>query len=344
MKQLVLYAFCAAVVVWGLAPMSAAASPCNVYAFGDSLSDTGAASAYSAFTQSDGLEPPSTPPETPPVPLVDPIVPPIGFYFEGRLSDGPVWVESFAAAMCAGGTLTSFARAGAFSDDRNANEDIGVSGGLRTQVFEDLNDVIGDDGSFAEDDIVTVWAFSNNVVFDLLMVDPQWAVRDVSEAVQYLASRGAKRILVLNAPAIGDTPFGRFLSEQAFPGLFRNLNARVTQYNNMLRIALSGLEAALDARVVQLDINALFRAVLINPGAFGFVNVAIPCMIQDDNRIRVLTGACPVDTSSAPLKLITVGTVFYDLLHPTEAVHQQISAAAQGVVGAAASASATSAP
>jgi outer membrane lipase/esterase len=100
----------------------------------------------------------------------------------------------------------------------------------------------------------------------------------------------------------------------------------------------------LDARVIQRDINAPFRAVLINPGAFGFVNVSIPCMVQDDNCNRALTGACPVDESGAHLKLTTVGTVFYDLLHPTEAVHQQISAAAQGAVGAAAPASATSAP
>jgi phospholipase/lecithinase/hemolysin len=112
----------------------------------------------------------------------------------------------------------------------------------------------------------------------------------------------------------------------------------------MLRSALKRLDPETKPAVVPLDINRLLRAILTNPGAFGFANATFPCIVQDDTRIRVLTGACPVDTSAAPLKLITTGTVFYDLLHPTEAVHDLIAAAAQGAVAAAATASGAATP
>jgi phospholipase/lecithinase/hemolysin len=334
MKTLLKCAFGLAVMGLGLVPANVLAANCDVYAFGDSLSDTGAKSPYSAFARSGYWEPPSIAPETVPYPG-QPIIPPYGFYSEGRYSDGKVWVEYLAGELCPGGKLTSFARGGAFSDDRNANQDLGVKGGLRTQVFEDLDDVLGDNGTFGPNDIVTVWAFSNNVVFDLRQVDSADAVRDVGEAVQELADRGARRILVLNAPNIGDTPFGRFLSEQTIPGLFRNLNARVTQYNNMLDAAVRRLNRTLGGSVALLDINTLFRAILTNPDAFGFANAAFPCMVQNDIRIRVLTGACPVDDSGGPLKLFTTGTVFYDLLHPTDAVHYKIADVAKNAVPAA---------
>lgn len=324
----------------GLGAAPAYAGACKVYAFGDSLSDTGAASGYSAFTMSAGMEPPSAPPAIEPQPGAA-IAPPEGFYWNGRYSDNRVWVEYLKEMICSDGEQVSFARGGAYSDDRNANEDVGVSGGLHTQVFEDLTVA-----EFAPGDAVTVWAFSNNVVFDLLMVDPVQAVQDVTAAVQELARRGAKRILVLNAPAIGDTPYGAFLVQQglAFPGLPNNLNARVTQYNNMLRIALAGLNGRLDANVVHLDISALFRSILANPDIYGFVNVTYPCMVQDETRVRVLTGVCPVVDGPGGLALDATGAAFFDLLHPTTEVHRLIAAYASGALGAAAPALVASAP
>jgi hypothetical protein len=313
--------------------LGAKANECDVYAFGDSLSDIGADSLYSAFAQSNGLEPPSDPPVAVPA-IGTPIVPPEGFYSDGRYSDDKIWVEYLKYTKCPEGSLSSFARGGAFSDDRNSNLDIGVSGGLLTQVFEDLDDVLLG-GDFAADDIITVWAFSNNIVFDLLMVNPVQAVEDVTVAVQELASRGAMTILVLNAPAIGDTPFGQFLAQQAFPGLPNNLNARARQYNNMLRVALTRLNQTLDANVVHLDINALFHAILTDPASHGFVNVTAPCMIQLETRERILTplpdnsgAVCPALDGGAELVLYTAGTAFYDLLHVTSAAHLLIAMSA----------------
>lgn len=313
----------------GLGATTANATTCNVYAFGDSLSDIGAVSDYSAFNQSGQQEPPSMAPATDPG--TDPVDPPKGFYRDGRYSDGKIWVQYLQESLCPDGTLTSFARGGAYSDDRNANEDIGVLGGLQTQVSQNLDD---DSVTFTPNDIVTVWAFSNNVVFELLNVDPVSAVQDVTAAVEALAARGAKTIAVLNAPAVGDTPYGDFLVRfgGAFPGLPNNLNARVTQFNNMLRMALAGLNQQLAARIVHVDINSQFRDILINPGNYGIANATFPCMVQDPSRARTLTGACPVEDGPDGLFLNTTGTVFFDLLHPTTKVHQIISTYASGAL------------
>ena len=312
----------------GVASHSAYAQTCNVYAFGDSLSDVGAGSEFSSFRQSGENEPPSPP------------------YDDGRFSDGPVWVESFAATVCGNNSLTSFAIGGANSDTTNVNEDIGVTGGLLTQVDLASNVV------FAQGDINTIWIGANDYIFGTVaalsdpsgltpLPDPVAVVNNIAAAVQQLAARGANNFVILNMPALDKIPFSRLQPNDAVrDGLETILDALSDGHNQALEFAVQFLQDQ-GLTVVQVQVNQQFNAILDDPGAFGFVNTTFPCLIQDELRNRTPTGACPEQGKT----FNATGTVFWDLVHPTTAVHQLIAANAAGAVGAvAAPAQVASAP
>jgi phospholipase/lecithinase/hemolysin len=153
----------------------------TIHVFGDSLSDNG-----NLFNATGGLAPPSPP------------------YFNGRFSNGPVWVE-YLDDMLPRAQLHDFAFGGAFSDTRNEN-DPSLPGVLaQVAVFLD---------TFPPPkrrDLCIVWSGANNYIFEPFFSDPPVIVDDVSDAIQQLADAGCESFLIPNLPNIGETPFGMSL-------------------------------------------------------------------------------------------------------------------------------------
>jgi phospholipase/lecithinase/hemolysin len=246
----------------------------SIYVFGDSLNDTG-----NMFALSGGFEPPSPP------------------YHDGRYSDGPVWIEYLAENLDLEVDLETpttvdplahnQAVAGAFTDTRNANAlaiptvaGTGILGQIA--AFEEAR------GKFRPHDLVIVWGGANNYIFDAFP-DPAATVDDLVQAVEQLAELGARRFVVPNLPNLGDTPLG------AFSGSVDALNFLTQLHNAELAAALAELREDLGLRIVLLDINAAFHALLANPGPSGFVNVTVPCLIQQEDGSRIATPACTTD-------------------------------------------------
>jgi phospholipase/lecithinase/hemolysin len=257
----------------------------NLWAFGDSLTDTG-----NLFYLTSDIEPPSPP------------------YFEGRHSDGPVWIETFAPLLDLDIDFeTPFANnqaiGGAFTDTRGVVID---DTGVLSQVFGFV-----DGGGVIEGDyLVVIWAGANNYFGgDTSPVDP---IADLAEAVAELASEtDAATFVLLNLPNLGDTPAG------ALSGLSGPLNALTAAHNAVLTDVMAELSEALDIEIIVIDINTGFAAVLEDPEAFGFLNVSDPCLIQQPDGTRIVTGICPEDGDSYD----ATGTLFWDLIHPTSAAH-----------------------
>lgn len=261
----------------------------NVVAFGDSLSDNGNAYAIAGNT----------------IPA-----PP---YFEGRLSNGPVWVEQFAASL--GVPLTDFAVAGAYTDDTNLSNNLpGVPpgtfpfAGIQTQVNGYLTATSGVADPNA---LYVIWGGANDYL-NGFQSNPAIPVGNITSHLTSLIAAGARQFLVPNLPDLGSIPG---TSGTIFSG---PLNTLTAFHNAGLATAIGGLRTAFPTvQITLLDVNTLFKNVIADGAAFGFANVT-ERYIDGQGQ---LPGVNP----------LVVGTgdpnsyLFWDEVHPTAAGHQLVA-------------------
>lgn len=246
----------------------------QLYVFGDSLVDDGN---VFAFTQ-------GTYPASPP-------------YFQGRLSNGPVWVEQLATLLgLPPNPPTNFAVGGSSTGLGNAVFPAVPLPGTLAQVL-----------SFAQatpqadpNGLYILSAGGDDYLFGGVTA-PTQPLQDITTAVSTLLSIGAKTVLVANLPNLGEIP-----ATLTTP-LSGALNALTTLHNGGLAQRLASLEAQFDAHVLLLDQNAAFNRVLANPPSFGLTNVTTPCLTS--------TGIC-----SNPNQFL-----FWDTIHPTAIGHQLLA-------------------
>ncbi|MEM7226445.1 MAG: SGNH/GDSL hydrolase family protein [Pseudomonadota bacterium] len=279
----------------------------DLFIFGDSLSDTG-----NLFALTNGLLPATTPP-----------------YFEGRFSNGPLWVQALAGFLAINvdfddnvvlNPLTNNqAVGGAFTDTRNANAvfDPGVAGtGILGQVasFDDAG------GKLRPQDLVIVWGGANDYIFEPES-DPATIVRNLRRAVRQLAALGGRSFLVPNLPDLGDTPFALEL------GLQQELNQLTKAHNKRLAVVMAKLARRLRVQILVLDVNDAFTGL-----DFLFANLTVPCIVQDPPNPPFVTGICPLEPDGVPDSTRFGGTLFMDVIHPTTQAHGLLGAFAFGAV------------
>ena len=260
----------------------------DIYVFGDSLSDTGnllaAAENFLGATDEFVLE------------FFAP-------YFEGRLSNGPVWVETLAPQL----ELTSdpnlnFAVSGATTGISNiGNNDLPegtppIFIGLQTQIDE----FIAETPTTDPDALYVVWAGANDYL-GAGNLDTQSTVDNLLDAVNSLADTGAKNFVLPNLPNLGVIPVGQALPPERQQGL----TLLTESHNNTLATASQILEQNPNINIVNLDIETLFDNIIANPDDFTLTNVT-------DN---FLTSG--LDDPS--------GFLFFDDIHPTTTVHSFIA-------------------
>lgn len=252
----------------------------RIFVFGDSLSDTG-----NLFRLSGGY---------PPAP-----------YFEGRFSNGPLWIEQLADAL--GMEIAvgdNYAVGGATTGHFNSND------GLNGRDYPGLLDEVA---SFtvrrtpaeAEGALFVVWAGANDFFAALTTgQDPQVlignGVGNTVQAIQQLWQAGARHILVANVPDLGLTPYV----------LGMNAGDPVTQlsaiYDQVLSSALDSLAAA-GIPTTRVDAFATLREMVTQSAQFGFTNVTDPLIM--------VGGTAP-------------GYLFWDSVHPTTEGHAVFAEAA----------------
>lgn len=246
----------------------------QIYVFGDSLSDTG-----TIYNATGGAYPPSPP------------------YFQGRYSNGPVWVEHLASKLAV--TLdrtTNFAAGGATTGEKGS---YGVPG-LLTQVDSFMSAHAQADSQA----LYVVWAGANDYLQG--ETQPTIVVENVMQAIASLSKVGAQKILVGNLPDLGQLPSTRDTSNA------KALSAATQAHNLSLSRSLAGASQKLGAavQVIQLDANKLYQEAETHPSTFGFTNVTSGCLSSPDSCRQPDT------------------FLFWDGIHPTTAAHRALGESA----------------
>ena len=294
----------------------------KMYVFSDSISDTGnvfnLTTTANAFAPSIPIDPPSPP------------------YYEGRYSNGPVWVDYLADDL--GLTLTPSTKlAVPFPITTTPTGELGVNfnfgGATTTQsvnfAFGGAQTGLGNSGdprlpgvlreiqSFTNDlqvakqsadpnALYIVWAAGSNDYSLGAFREPTVPIQNLLTGLTSLATAGAKTILVPNVPDLGKTPsnFSRGIEEST------RLTALSQAHNSALATALNDLSKQFpDINIIPFNVYSIFNDAQTNPAAFGFTNVTQACLLN-------------VECATNPDKQNNF--LFWDSVHPTTATHAQL--------------------
>ena len=242
----------------------------GLYAFGDSLTDTGNTSLASG-----GASPGAA-------------------YFNGRYSNGPVWLEGMATYLgmaaptpaLAGGR--DFAFGGAYT----------LSGGQVPTVAQQVGMFTGGGGTFLPTDLVVVWGGANDFFLGG-QTNPVIPATNIAGIISTLAGAGARNIMVPNLPDLGDTPELQGTNNSA---AILGASAWTSAFNASLYSQVDALAANLGLNILKLDVYTMGKQLKANPGNYGFSNTT---------QSALLTG----NAANAGAYL------YWDTVHPTARVH-----------------------
>ncbi|BAZ13669.1 GDSL family lipase [Calothrix sp. NIES-4071] len=243
----------------------------QIYVFGDSLSDTG-----NMYRTTNRNYPPNPP------------------YFQGRYSNGQVWVEYLGSKLALNTKdSANFAFGGAMTGKVSNN---GIPGLLGQVENFTKNQLSGNDSG-----LYVIWAGANDYIYGV--ADSTTPVINITQAIESLLNAGAKKILVVDLPDLGNLPATKN------NGSSQSLSAVTKAHNQGLAKSLSQLRQKFDSKseIIELNVSELYRDAISNPSKYGFTNVTSACLYQ---------GA----TCNNPDQYL-----FWDGIHPTTAAHQIIA-------------------
>ncbi len=294
----------------GAATLALLAAPAaragSLYAFGDSLSDDG------NLYKLTGL---------PPAP-----------YYEGRFSNGPVWVEYLPALTgLSFSSANDFAYGGAFTGDLTIG---GVDAGtnLESPSLPGINTEIAAfaaaGGSFSNTDVVTLWGGANNYFAYAAAAEANPAeatalvtqgvtttLTQLTEDTNELIQLGARMLIVPNLPDLGLTPDFNTTPEGVELG-----DAFSQAHDANLPAQIQALHQASGANIIVLNTEALLNRVVADPSLYGFTNVTDACLYT----VSCVTGSTATQNTY----------LFWDDVHPTthaqEIIAEYASASLRG--------------
>ncbi len=226
-------------------------------------------------------------------------------YYQGRVSNGPVWVEYLAPSLgLTYNPLDNFSWAGARSG--RTNSFTGLPG-----MLDELDELLSTAKRLDNQALYVVFGGSNDFIRIFAGEDPTLviseAVGNIMSIVTQLRARGAKHIVVVDLPNIGLTPRAR----AAGPAVAGTAAFLSTVYNELLNTALDSA----DKKIVRVSAFNILTMLASNPAAFGLTNVTDP---------GIALFPLPADSY-----------LYWDDLHPTTIAHRVLADAIYEAVKAA---------
>jgi phospholipase/lecithinase/hemolysin len=156
-----------------------------------------------------------------------------------------------------------------------------------------------------------IWAGANDYL-GAGITDPNIPVKNLSSSVESLALMGARNIMVLNLPDLGNLP--RTRNEMQKSQFLTN----ITQlHNSALTSELETLKQSFgqSLNLISIDVCNLFNQIFSQPEQFGFTNLEYAALSQHENS-----------------HIYSESFFFWDEIHPTTAVHLLLATEAMEVL------------
>jgi len=271
----------------------------NLLAFGDSLSDMG-----------NGKNSILNVPDVPP-------------YWQGRFSNGRVWLEYMSDSYGVTTTIGSGASPGdnrAFGGSQTGQ---GYSylllPNVGTQISNYLTNV---QTTIPSDAVVSLWSGGNDFLFGT--GNANTIVTNMESHIRQLEAAGATEFLLPNLPPLDKTPevMSRTQTQQ------NNIASEVVLYNQKLSGLANNLSAELGITIHFVDAWSIFNDILLNKEALGLTN------IQDaacSGGVTLLP--LPICSSGDPVVANVDEYLFFDKAHPTRVMHRFIGRYAAETIG-----------
>ncbi len=222
----------------------------------------------------------------------------------------------------------------------------GQLGQLTVPVVTQMTNFLAAHGSFASNDLVTVFAGGNDVFINLATVAATVAAggsattagtaavtamataggQEAAYIVNYvLTAGGAKHVVVVNLPDVSITPLGLSQDPQT-QGL---ISLMVTTFNQYLAAGLAGHTDT----VLQVDLYTQSRAEASDPAQYGLSNVTTPACDLTNSRMQATTPAVLLAAVPTSLLCSTATTLntdvsryeYADTVHPTPYAYSLIT-------------------
>lgn len=269
----------------------------NIVVFGDSLSDNGNFYEYMKH------QVPSSPP-----------------YYQGRFSNGPVWVEHLVASYFPKNTSThllNYAYGGATISEQEKEDTVFT---LKEEVNSYL---LAHDDKASDESLFIVWIGANNYLTSPGEIEN--ALHDayvgVLNNLQRLAEKGAKHVVVFNLPNLGRTP----MAIESNTVDFMTYSSR--EHNKLLSRAVEHLKNKYpEVEWLYYDINQVLDEVMHHMQDYGFTNITESCidsLTTDITQTSVLKRVASVKPKLN--QNACDGYLFFDSVHPTASAHKILS-------------------
>ena len=270
----------------------------NIVVFGDSLSDNG-----NLYEFMNHQLPPSPP------------------YFEGRFSNGQVWIEHLATSYFKDKTSAHFfdyAFGGAGVSEEEGDDEVLFT--LRREI----NNYLKEHQDKADpNSLFVLWIGSNNYL--AMPEEMEKTVNTVNDgikiSIQRLVNKGAKHILVVNLPDLGSTPAAYEFDSVSTMTEFSKLHNQ-----KLLENFVAFKQEYPEVEWLFFDMNSILSDVITPPQAYGFNNVTEGCSNSVANQttktsvLRMVAAVTPKAESNA-----CDGYLFFDLVHPTAPAHKMLA-------------------
>ncbi|AUH70767.1 lysophospholipase A [Legionella sainthelensi] len=266
----------------------------NIVIFGDSLSDNG--NLYEFMKKQI--------PQSPP-------------YYEGRFTNGPVWIEHVIASYFPenpGAHLLDYAFGGAGVSEEEGADDV-----LFTLRREINNYLLAHHDKASEDSLFVIWIGANNYLGLPSEVDKslQEVNLGIVNSLHRLVKKGAKHILVVNLPDLGRTPAAIEF------GTIDELTYFATKHNSMLSQSIDTFKQAYpDVEWLYYDLHQAFEEVIDSPQDYGFTNITNTCVQFDESISKTSVLKMAAAAKPQMQEDACTGYLFFDLVHPTGLAHK----------------------
>jgi phospholipase/lecithinase/hemolysin len=277
--RLRLFAFAALLLSPLLSLHAATTSPYDaIYVFGDSYCDVG-----NIYLATGGATPASPP------------------YYQGRFSNGPIWVEHVASAWglpmtpsLAGGT--DYAVGGA-----EVTTSVSTPQGTIPSIPEEVVEYLQAHGGHADPHAIYILEGGGNDILNATGGSPGVLGLKIAAGIAgselLLRQAGARNFLIPDLLDIALLPAGQGNASFATAAT----NATNAALDNLLQFE----ELLQNIKIYRLPVFSLFDSIAADATHFGFLNITQPCL-------NPLTNAVCADPDH---------TLFWDVEHPTEFGH-----------------------